>query len=173
MRGRYIAALGATAALAVGGTTVAVGNGTGATVGKKARGSTTFQVRLIERNVGVHCSNTTDLRECARDENPRIGGLFSGNGAVFRGDRRVGRAHFTNIVTQRGRNSDSLFLATFRLRDGTISLQGISPADGQLATAITGGTGAYRGARGYTTQREVRTGDRDEFRINVTFHFIP
>jgi hypothetical protein len=173
MRGRYVAALGITAALAVAGTTVAVGQGTGGTLGPKAQGSTTLQVRLTERNIGFHCANTNNLRRCQRQRNPRLGSLFSGSGAVFQGDARVGRAHFTNIVTQRGRNADNLFLATFVLNDGTITLQGHSPADGTAPSSITGGTGAYAGARGYTTEEEVRGGNQREFRINVTFTFIP
>jgi hypothetical protein len=173
MRGRHIAALGMTAALAVGGATVAVGQGTGGTLGAKAQGSTTFQVRLTERSFGVHCSNTTNLRRCERQRNPRIGSLAGGSGGVFQGNTRVGTAHFTNIVTQRGRNADSLFLATAVLGDGTIALQGISPADGTASSAITGGTGAYAGARGYTTEEEVPSGNQREFRINITLTFIP
>lgn len=173
MTGRHIAALGMTAALAVGGAAVAVGQGTGGTLGPKAQGSTTFQVRLTERSFGVHCSNTTNLRRCERQRRPRIGGLFAGNGAVFQGNTRVGTAHFTNVVTKRGANADSLFLASADLGDGSVTLQGISPADGTSSSAITGGTGAYAGARGYTTEEEVPSGNQREFRINITMTFIP
>ena len=173
MSGRHIAALGATAALAVGGTTVAMGQGPGGTLGPKAQGSTTFQVRLTERGFGVHCAGTNNLRRCQRQRNPRIASLAAGNGAVFQGNARVGRAHFTNIITQRGRNSDSLFLATIVLGDGTITLQGIAPAEGSAPSSITGGTGAYAGARGYTTEEEVEGPNQREFRINVTLTFIP
>ncbi len=173
MRGRHVAALGMTAALAAGGATVAVGQGTGGTLGPKAQGSTTVQVRLAERGIGVHCANTNNARRCQRDENPRLGGLLAGSGAVFQGNERVGRAHFTNVVTQRGRNADSLFLATVVLGDGSITLQGISPSDGGAPLSITGGTGAYAGARGFTTEREVPNAPRGEFRIDVKFTFIP
>ncbi len=173
MRSRHLAALAVTALVAVGGTTIAVGQGTGGTVGPKAQGSTTLQVRLTERSFGVHCSNTTNLRRCERQRNPRLASLFAGNGRVFQDDERVGRAHFTNIVTQRGRNADNLFLATIVLEDGSISLQGFSPSDGAAPSAITGGTGAYAGARGYTTEEEAPGGNQGEFRINVTLTFIP
>ena len=173
MRGRHIAGLVATAALAVGGAAVAIGQGPGGTLGPKAQGSTTLQVRLAQRDVGGHCSDTTNRRRCERERNPRFGSLYSGSGAVFQGDARVGRVHFTNIVTQRGRNADNLFFATFVLDDGSITLQGISPAEGAAPSSITGGTGAYAGARGYTREEEVQGGNEREFRINITFTFIP
>ncbi len=178
MRGRHIAALGTTAALAVGGATVAVGQGTGGTLGPKAQGSTTFQVRLTERSFGVHCANTNNARRCLRDNNPRIGSLSGGNGTVYQGDQRVGRAHFADLVTQRGqRNSGGqLFLATVVLSDGTLTLQGVSQGGDDapdIPSSITGGTGAYAGARGFTTEEDDPGSTRREFRINVTFTFIP
>ena len=93
---------------------------------------------------------------------------------MFEGNRRVGSAHFSNIVTQRGRrgNGSELFLATIVLGDGTLTLQGASEGGEDVPSSITGGTGAYAGARGYTTQEEAG-GNRREFRINITFTFIP
>ncbi len=177
MTGRHMAALGLTAALAVGGTTVAVGQGTGGTLGSKAQGSTTLQVRLTEKGFGAHCANTNNTRRCLRDMNPRLASIGAGNGAVFQGSQRVGRAHFANIVTQRGRrhSGGDLFLATLILNDGTITIQGGSQGGENapsIPSSITGGTGAYAGARGYTTEREAQSSAR-EFRIDVTFTFIP
>ena len=171
MKGRYVAALGVTAAIAAGATTVAVGQGTGGTLGPKARGSTTLQVRIMLRDVGAHCANTNNVRRCMRQRNSPIGSIFGGSGAVFEGQRRVGRVHFTNVGTQRGRNGGALFLATFVLNDGSITLQGIE-SEGEAPSAITGGTGAYAGARGYTAEEEAG-GSQREFRINITFTFIP
>ena len=178
MRGRHIAAFGMAATVAVGGATVAVGQGTGGTLGPKAQGSTTLQVRLTESGFGVHCANTNNRRRCERDDNPRMGGLAAGNGTVFEGDERVGRAHFANVVTQRGRRNTGgeLFFATVVLRDGTLTLQGASQGgenSPSIPSAITGGTGAYAGARGYATEQVAPTGSDREFRINVTFTFIP
>ncbi len=176
MRGRHLVALGATAAIAVGATTVAVGQGTGGTLGPKAQGSTTLQARLTERSFGVHCSNTTDVRRCERQRNPMIGGLAGGNATLFQGTQRVGRAHFANIITQRGRRSTAgeLFLATLVLRDGTLTIQGASQGGEDVPSSITGGTGAYAGARGYVTTQENAPGSTErEFRIDLTFTFIP
>jgi len=145
-----------------------VGQGTGGTLGPKAQGSTTFQVRFSEDGFGVHCADTNNLRKCLRQRSPRIGSLFSGNGAVFQDGARVGRAHFTSIVTQRGRNADALFLVSVRLDDGTLSLQGVSGDEDVTTSAITGGTGAYAGARGYSREESV-----SDDRVNVTLTFIP
>ena len=179
MRGRHIAALGLTAGLAVGGTAVAVGQGTGGTLGPKAQGSFTLQVRLTERSFGVHCANTNDARRCLRDTNPRIGSLSGGSGPVYQGEQRVGRAHFANVISQRGRRNSGgeLFLATLVLSDGTLTLQGAAQGGEDapsIPSSITGGTGAYAGARGFTTEEPNAPGStRREFRINVTFTFIP
>ena len=178
MRGRHIAAVGMATTLAVGGATAAVGQGTGGTLGPKAQGSTTLQVRLTERSFGAHCANTNSRRRCERDDNPRMGGLTGGNAPVYLDNQRVGRAHFTNIITQRGRRhtGGELFLATVVLRDGTLTLQGASQGGDNapsIPSAITGGTGAYAGARGYATEQVAPTGNNREFRINVTLTFIP
>jgi len=104
-------------------------------------------VRISENGFGVHCADTNNLRKCLRQRNPRTGGLFAGNGAVFQDGERIGRAHFTNVITQRGRNADGLFLATAMFTDGTLSFQGVSGDEDVTTSAITGGTGAYAGAR--------------------------
>lgn len=178
MRRRHIAVIGMAATIAAGGATVAVGEGTGGTLGPKAQGSTTLQVRLSERHFGAHCANTNNVRRCLRDNNPRIASIGAGHGTVFEGNKRVGRAHFANIITQRGRRhtGGQLFLATVVLKDGTLTLQGASQGGENapsIPSSITGGTGAYAGARGYATEQVAPTGSEREFRINVTFTFIP
>ena len=174
MKGRHIAGLGLTAALAVAGTTVAVGQGTGGTLGPKAQGSATFQVRIAERDVGFHCANTNNLRRCMRQRAPRVASVAAGSGALFQGDERVGRAHFSNIVTRRGRgaNAADLFFATAVFEDGTLTVQGVTVGGQARPSSITGGTGAYAGARGYATERDAGV-SQGEFRIDVTFTFIP
>lgn len=176
---RVLAATAAVAAL--GGATVAgsaIGQGTGGTVGPKAQGSTTLQARFTERSFGVHCSNTNNFRRCLRQSNPRIASLAAGNALVFQGDQRVGRAHFSNVVTQRGRRGTGgeLFVGTVVLTDGTLTLQGASQGGENapsIPTSITGGTGAYAGARGYATEEVAPTGTDEEFRLNLTMTFIP
>ncbi len=175
MRGRHIAALGLTAALGIGATTVAVGQGTGGTLGPKAQGSTTLQVRIGERAFRLHCADTNVARRCQRQRAPRVGSIAAGTVAVFQGDERVGRAYSTNVITRRarGRTSD-LFLATFVLRDGTLTLQGATEGMGasSIPSTITGGTGAYAGARGFATEQAVGEAG-GELRIDLRLTFIP
>ena len=168
-RGKF-AAFGMAAALAVGGAAVAVGQGTGGTVGPKAQGSTSFEVRIKARDVGC---DKRRVRQCFN--NPRLGAVSAGSAAVFQGGARVGTAHFANVISKRGRNGAEMSFVTVLLNDGTITLQGVSLEDehAPVTSSITGGTGAYAGARGVETEREASGGSRNEFRITVSLTFIP
>lgn len=78
----------------------------------------------------------------------------------------------------RGREESGgeLFLATVVLRDGTLTLQGASQGgedSPSIPASITGGSGAYAGARGYTTEEFDPSSTEEEFRLNVTVTFIP
>ena len=172
MRGRHIAALGTAAALAVGAATVAVGQGTGGTLGQGAQGTKTFQVRIKEKDVGFNCGRQK-LRQCGR--NPRLASMAAGYGTVYQGTQRVGTAHFSNVITKRGRNGGELFFGSLLLNDGSITAQGAQAGGGSatLPNSITGGTGAYAGARGFETETEASGAPRGEFRINITLTFIP
>ncbi|CAA9512580.1 MAG: hypothetical protein AVDCRST_MAG13-2882 [uncultured Solirubrobacteraceae bacterium] len=173
MKGLHVVALGLAVAATAAGATVAVGQGTGGTVGPGAVGTKVLEVRIKERDVGFHCDRQT-TRQCFR--NPRLGSLSAGTGTVYEGTTRVGTAHFTNIITKRGRSGGEIFLATVLLGDGTITLQGAS-AGGEdappIPSSITGGTGAYAGARGVETEEQAPGGSRSEFRIRITLTFIP
>ena len=62
------------------------------------------------------------------------------------------------------------------LTDGTLTFQGADQGGENapsIPSSITGGTGAYAGARGYATEQVAPTGSDREFRINVTLTFIP
>jgi hypothetical protein len=168
-RGKF-AAVGMAAVLAVGGATVAVGQGTGGTVGPKAQGSTSFEVRIKTRDVGC---DKPDVRQCFN--RPKLGAVSAGSGAVYQNGARVGTAHFTNVIAKRGRNGAEMFFATVLLSDGTITLQGASldAENAPVNNSITGGTGAYAGARGVETEKEAPGGSREEFRIAVNLTFIP
>ena len=168
-RGKF-AALGVTAALAAGGTTIAVGQGTGGTLGAKAQGSTSFEVRIKAQDVGC---DKRSVRVCFN--NPRLGAVSAGSGAVLQGNARVGTAHFTNVISKRGGNGAEMFFASLLLNDGTVTVQGASldDEDAPVVNSITGGTGAYAGARGVETEAEAPGGSRNEFRIRVNLTFVP
>jgi len=157
------------------------GQGTGGTLGPKAVGQKMLQVRFSQKEQGVHCANSTKLRVCQRLRRPPFASINAGNGVVYEGETRVGRLHFTLIITRRatnnrGANFGEQFTGTLVLDDGTITLQGaveggptsFEPTTPPVST-ITGGTGAYAGARGYMTEEPVRNRPA----LNITLIFIP
>ncbi len=81
----------------------------------------------------------------------------------------VGHAHQSFMVTGgRGEATTEQITATFVLRDGQITLQGLADnrtPDAPLIAAITGGTGRYDGARGSAHVRESRTAVTFELRF--------
>jgi hypothetical protein len=157
------------------------GQGTGGTLGPKAVGQKALQLRFQQNEQGVHCANSTKRRVCERLRRPPIASVAAGNAAVYEGETRVGRAHYTLIITRRptnsrGANYGEQFTGTLVLDDGTITLQGAveggatsAENTSPLPSSITGGTGAYAGARGYTTEEFVR----NQPRLNMTLTFIP
>ena len=170
---KIIAAIGAACVALAGLLAVqAVGQGTGGTLGPKAVGTQVFEVRIKGDQFGLHCPAEQRRRACAN--RPKLASISSGNAAVYQGGQRVGTAHFANIVTKR--RFGELFLATVVLNDGTLTLQGAGQGGENapsIPSSITGGSGAYAGARGYTTEAEAPGGSQNEFRITVTATFIP
>ena len=125
------------------------------------------------QNIGINCGRQA-TRDCQR--NPRLASLVAGTGAVYEGGTRVGTAHYSNTITRRGRNGGELFLASLILDDGTITLQGAAQGGEDAPrspSSITGGSGAYAGARGFETEEDAPGGSRTEFRIRLTLTFIP
>ena len=155
------------------------GQGTGGTLGPKAVGQKALQVRFSQNEQGVHCANSTRRRVCERLRRPPIASVAAGNGTVYEGETRVGRLHYTLIITRRatnnrGANFGEQFTGTLVFSDGTITLQGAVEGGATsfrvttpLPSSITGGTGAYAGARGYMTEEPVQAG------LNITLTFIP
>jgi hypothetical protein len=73
--------------------------------------------------------------------------------------QRAGTIHVSCTATTPGRFDKAAFVchAMTRLRDGNIALEAaVRFADNEVTGAITGGTGAYNGARGTFTSRGER-----------------
>jgi hypothetical protein len=82
----------------------------------------------------------------------------------------AGREHGQCVATRGARRFDRVRFhchGTVRFADGTMTLAGMPSFPGPFAVAITGGTGAYEGARGSATFTE---GTRTQ-PATVTFHF--
>ena len=88
--------------------------------------------------------------------------------------RRVGRLSAACAVVRGGRTFVQARFqcgATVILRDGTLTVSGAFSGDQRdenVLTAVTGGTGAYEGARGSVSQRNL-PGSRTE----NTIHLLP
>ena len=87
---------------------------------------------------------------------------------------RVGRLYAQCITVRAGRSvKQALFQcsATVGLRDGTIAVNTAfrgNQDDEDVLSAVTGGTGAYEGARGTISQRNLPHG-----RVENTVHLLP
>ncbi|MCC6222163.1 MAG: hypothetical protein IT201_01570 [Thermoleophilia bacterium] len=84
---------------------------------------------------------------------------------------RQGTIHVTCIATRAGTIDRARFLCTgvLKLKDGTLTLSGVIQGQSdQRVGAITGGTGAYEGARGSITSELGPDGNRVH-----TVHLLP
>jgi hypothetical protein len=178
---RLVASALAAATIGAGAFAVgsATGQGTGGTLGAGAVGTKTFEVRIKESQFGVNCGNLPQSR-CFRVA-PRLATVGAGNGQIFDGSNRVGTALFANITARKvsRQSTQDIFMATITFDNKVDSLSVLGPSaesennsDGALPYAIIGGTGIYAGARGVVTESNETEG-RGEFRITLTFTFIP
>jgi len=103
--------------------------------------------------------------------------ISTGDQFVFRSPvqnqagQRAGTLHALCTATRGGRNFErATFMCngSYRLTDGQLAVQVVFSGEGPTVLAVTGGTGAYEGARGSCTTTETRIGDRDTCHI-VTF----
>ena len=133
--------------LLVVGAIAAIGASAQETAGSKASGT----LKLV-----VEFNRFEDARDDLKPRGDSVGDQVVYSDPVFdeRNRKRLGRAMFLNTF-QDGTNV--LVAGAIRLRDGTITLAG-TLLNGAQNIAVTGGTGAYAGARG-TYEREQH-GDR-------------
>jgi hypothetical protein len=135
----------------------------------QAPGERTF--KIIEGSGGTF--KFIDNAPKARNpRNPRlsVGDVFLFTSPLFNeADKRIGRLHVYCVVTRGGRfrRSTSQCSGTYALRDGTLAASAV--LRGEDATiAVIGGTGAYEGARGSITDRDLPRG-----RTESTVHLLP
>jgi hypothetical protein len=107
--------------------------------------------------------------------NPRNPRLSVGDAYVFatplfnEAKNRIGSLHVYCAVTRGGsfRRARSQCNATYALRDGTLAASAVVRGENPII-AVVGGTGAYEGARGSITDRDL---PRD--RTEATVHLLP
>ncbi len=108
-------------------------------------------------------------------KNPRNPRFSAGDGFVFTtplfntSNKRIGNIHVQCAVTRGGnfRRASSQCNGTFDLRNGTLAASAVLNGE-NAKIAIVGGTGAYEGARGSITDRDL---PRD--RTEDTVHLLP
>jgi hypothetical protein len=107
--------------------------------------------------------------------NPRNPRLSVGDAYVFssplfnEADQRIGKLHVYCVVTRGGKfaRATSQCNGTYALRDGTLAANAVVRG-GEATIAVVGGTGAYEGARGSITDRDLPRG-----RTEATVHLLP
>ena len=135
-----------------------------AAAGSKARGT----LKLV-----VEFNRFADARDEVAPEGDSTGDQVIYSDPVFdaKNKKRLGRAMFANTFQE---GSNVLVAGAIRLRDGTITLAG-TLLNGAPSIAVTGGTGAYAGARGTYRQsnKEIELlGEDGPGRYPATIVFI-
>ena len=143
------------------------------TGGAQSAGERTF--KLIEEDESAAFGDVAPRSR--NDRNPRFSG---GDMHVFTSrlfdeeNRRVGRLYAQCTTVRSGRTFVQARFqcsATLVLRDGTIAVNTAfdgNQRDEDVLAAVTGGTGAYQGARGSISQRNLPGG-----RMENTVHLLP
>jgi hypothetical protein len=150
-------ALGATAATIA---LVLAANGSGQVSGART-------IKLFEAPKGGTFGFVDNAPKTNRkDPHASIGDILAFSNPIFDGSRthRLGVSSAQCIATRAGRIASATYTCsgTFALNDGTIAvaaLQRGEPTTQQLA--VTGGTGAYNGARGTIVARMLKSGTED------------
>jgi hypothetical protein len=152
-------ALGATAAAATIALVLAA-NGSGQVSGART-------IKLFEAPKGGTFGFVDNAPKTNRkDPHASIGDILAFSNLIFDGSRkhRLGVSSAQCIATRAGRIASAIYTCsgTFALNDGTIAIAALQrgePTTQKLA--VTGGTGAYNGARGTIVARMLKSGTED------------
>jgi hypothetical protein len=166
-RQKSYAATGVLAAAIVGAAVLTSSGG--------AQPSSGRTLKLIEQDESAAFGDTGARSRSRR--NPRFSGgdLHVFTSRVFNeANVRVGRVYAYCVAVRGGRDFTKAAFrcsGTFALRDGTIAVSAAfrgNQDDEDVPLAVTGGTGAYEGARGSVTARALPRG-----RMENTVHLVP
>jgi hypothetical protein len=167
---------------------VAVGQGTGGTLGESAVGSATFTIVIPFGQKGTNGMNPA--KGNGKTRRPRVSDMTAGWAHIVTGDnQRVGRGFQAQFVAFEGARKKykggSTGIETIALDfspKGSPGTQAVylsciaedSPTNNHCA--ITGGTGRYAGARG-TALQDFNAGKEDKkaktFSFPLTLTFVP
>jgi len=132
----------------------------------QAPAGTTLQLFERERGSSFGFVDNPPKIKNRRNARVSVGDVFAFSSPIFDQSRatRLGSLHVQCTVTKPGTEarSESICVGAFRLKDGTIALTATLKGEPKTVTAaVTGGTGAYIGARGTLLSTNVRGGAED------------
>lgn len=132
----------------------------------QAPAGTTLQLFERERGSSFGFVDNPPKIKNRRNARVSVGDVFAFSGPVFDQSRatRLGSLSVQCTVTKPGTEarSEAICVGAFRLRDGIIALTTSIKGEPRTVTAaVTGGTGAYNGARGTLLSRTVKGGSED------------
>ena len=153
------------AAVVLAATVVAIGvvsNGSAQRPGERT-------ITLVARGGSFHFIDNPPRQGNLEEEPPTAGDAFVGAQDLYtRAGRRAGTLGFECTAVVGGVRPRQHCVGAYGLAGGQIVAQAVfAGEEGVTEIAITGGTGAYRGARGYVVSRETRQGRID------TIHLLP
>jgi hypothetical protein len=142
--------LAAIAITLTAGGAAAIAGVTGATAGTGAAGHTTT-LHLLATTTG---ENLVDNPPAQSAPGPGLspGDMFVQTQKLTVGGRKIGRSDIVCVATDRPLVKCSV---TEQLPQGSVEVGGTIPQSNSFTLAITGGTGAYRNARGTMTVTSV------------------
>jgi hypothetical protein len=135
-------------------------------------GSRTFVVIEDEARGSFNVVDNRPRSRNRRNPSPSAGDFLTFSTPLVNQDNaRIGRLDAVCTVTRGGRTFERARLhctGTFRLRDGTLALStSFRGSETPPVIAVVGGTGAYEGARGSVTGRELPR-DRIEDTVHIS-----
>ena len=141
------------------------------TTGGAAQGPGERTFKIIE-GAGGTFKFVDNPPKAKNPQNPRlsVGDAFVFTTPLFNeANKRIGNLHVYCAVTRGGpnRRAASQCNGTFALRDGTLAASAVLEGE-DAKIAVVGGTGAYEGARGSITDKDL---PRD--RTEDTVHLLP
>jgi hypothetical protein len=151
-------------ALAAGALTVGLTAGAAVAAAAPA-GTRTLSFRESDAGSRFHIIDEAPMSTSHAEPTASLGDQVVLTIPLLKGKRVVGAIHGTCMITAPRRtfeDSTSLCRTAAVLRGGQIVFEGVLRG-GTPTFAITGGTGAYAGARGTFTSREQRGGAVDTF----------
>jgi hypothetical protein len=157
----------------VAGAVLAASIGVAAAEGQAPQGRTLVLTELAQGGREAFVDNPPRAKR-TREGEPRrvsVGDIFALSGRIADQQRnRVGTLHEQCVVTVPGtpRNAQAICTAVLALKDGQISAVFALVGERNPTASVTGGTGAYAGARGTVTSVSNPDGSSTD-----TFQLLP